>query len=544
MHAIAQPPAGITDDSEPALAAGTAAHVPAGTRAEIQQPLMVAVSDLAAHPGNVREDLSLTEEFAASVASEGVRIPLLITTGRDGGWLVIEGHRRLAAAARAGLAEVPCHVDPGRADDEAGQYLDMLLANGGGYRANYTVLEEAAALFAAHQAGASRTRIRKATGRSATQVKTALAAGGLSEETRARAAGLDSAPTLGDLALLAEFGDDQEATERLLACLEHGYPLEHAAERIRRDRAEAAEHARLRAELEAAGVPVTDGPPPGAAWLTSLRHDGQDLTPEAHAACPGHGTAFAGWNPQSPSYYCASPAEHRHVSRLALPGSSGSAGDGSQPAEPAGPPDPGRRLVIAGNRAWQAAAVIRHRWIAASLFTRRSVPREVHVFTARQLLTIPDPLRQGLATAQHKDMFATLTGRGAGTWDQDCDTATAGRLALAVLAPVVTAYEHAMTEGEGRNTWRTDRYSPCPRNAAGGYLAFLASIGYQMSDIEQAVAFGTAFTGETPLTDALADADPADDGGDSPAGEASGGDAATSDRGDSGHDGDDAEAED
>ena len=514
-------------------------HVPAGTRAEIQQPLMVAVSDLAAHPGNVREDLSLTEEFAASVASEGVRIPLLVTTGRDGGWLVIEGHRRLAAAARAGLAEVPCHIDPGRAGDEAGQYLDMLLANGEGYRANYTVLEEAAALFAAHQAGASRTRIRKATGRSATQVKTALTAGGLSDETRARAAGLDSAPTLEDLALLAEFSDDQEATERLLACLQHGYPVEHAAERIRQDRAQAAEQARLRAELEAAGVPVTDGLPPSAAWLSSLRHDDQDLTPEAHAACPGHGATFAGWNPQSPSYYCASPAEHGHVSRLALPGTSGSAGDGSQPAEPAGPPDPGRRLVIAGNRAWQAAAVVRHRWIAASLFTRRSVPREVHVFTARQLLTMPDPLRQGLATAQHKDMFATLTGRGAGIWDQDCDTATAGRLALAVLAPVLTAYEHAMTEGEGRNTWRTDRYSPCPRNAAGGYLAFLAGIGYQLSDIEQVVADGTAFTGETPLTSTLADADPADHDDNGRAGETSGdSEAATSDRADGDGDGD------
>ena len=68
---------------------------------------------------------------------------------------------------------MPCDIDPGRAGDEAGQYLDMLLANSHGYRANYTVLEETAALFAAHEAGASRTRIRKATGRTAAQVKTA-----------------------------------------------------------------------------------------------------------------------------------------------------------------------------------------------------------------------------------------------------------------------------------------------------------------------------------------------------------------------------------
>ena len=55
-----------------------------------------------------------------------------------------------------------------------------------------------------------------------------------------------------------------------------------------------------------------------------------------------------------------------------------------------------------------------------------------------------------------------------------------------------------MTEGEGRNTWRTDRYSPCPRRDAGGYLAFLASVGYQLSVIEQAVADGVPYTGDAP----------------------------------------------
>jgi ParB-like nuclease domain len=74
--------------------------------------LMIPVSDLTAHPGNTRDDLNLTEEFLASIAAEGVRIPLLITPspGPDGGWRVIEGHRRLAAAVKIGLAEVPCDI--------------------------------------------------------------------------------------------------------------------------------------------------------------------------------------------------------------------------------------------------------------------------------------------------------------------------------------------------------------------------------------------------------------------------------------------------
>jgi len=204
MHAYSEPATVTSPDYQPDTAAAGPDHQPTDSGAGAGRRLMIAVSDLAAHAGNVREDLNLTPEFVASVAAEGVRIPLLITTSPGGGWLVIEGHRRLAAAVRAGVAAVPCDVDPGRAGDEAGQYLDMLLANSDGYRANYSVLEETAALFAAHEAGASRTRIRKATGRTAAQVKAALAAGGLPAGTRARAAGLGRELTLEDLAVLAE----------------------------------------------------------------------------------------------------------------------------------------------------------------------------------------------------------------------------------------------------------------------------------------------------------------------------------------------------
>lgn len=55
----------------------------------------------------------------------------------------------------------------------------------------------------------------------------------------------------------------------------------------------------------------------------------------------------------------------------------------------------------------------------------------------------------------------------------------------------------------GRNTWRTDRYSPCPRPAAGTYLAFLASLGYQLSAIESAVTRGTPYAGDEPAEHTL-----------------------------------------
>jgi len=128
-----------------------------------------------------------------------------------------------------------------------------------------------------------------------------------------------------------------------VTALRHGYTVEYVAERIRQDRAEAAAHERLRGELEAAGIPVTTDLPEGAVRLTALTHDGEDLTPEAHATCPGRGVFFPAWNRLHPVYYCTSPADNGHAVRSLLlrPGAAGSAGTAAPdalPDPPAGSP--------------------------------------------------------------------------------------------------------------------------------------------------------------------------------------------------------------
>jgi ParB family chromosome partitioning protein len=182
------------------------------------------------------------------------------------------------------------------------------------------------------------------------------------------------------------------------------------------------------------------------------------------------------------------------------------------------PPDPGRKLVIEGNKAWRAAGEVRKRWIA-QLFARRTAPREAARFTAGELLRMPDPLRGGLASATDRDLFSEITGQPAASWLQICETTTAGRLPLLPLGPVVTAYEQAMSDV---NTWRTERYSPCPRRDAGRYLTFLASVGYQLASIEQALADDVPWAGDTepgvPLAAAIGAAEPAGEPG--PDGEA------------------------
>jgi len=136
---------------------------------------------------------------------------------------------------------------------------------------------------------------------------------------------------------------------------------------------------------------------------------------------------------------------------------------------------------------------VRKRWLADVLFARRTAPREVAQFVARQLLAMPEPVRTGLSMAPGRMSFSEITRQDAGKWLEICDTTAGARLPLLMLAPVAVTYEHAMTQNEGRHTWRTD--SPCPRGQAGEYLAFLASIGHTLTPIEQAVADGIPWTG-------------------------------------------------
>jgi ParB family chromosome partitioning protein len=96
--------------------------------------------------------------------------------------------------------------------------------------------------------------------------------------------------------------------------------------------------------------------------LDLLQHDGQPLTPETHADCPGRGAFFYSYSPLDPVHYCDDPTSRGHqpryqASALSLgddaPGTSQNGPAGSPTGTTPPPqPDPTRRLVIEGNKAW------------------------------------------------------------------------------------------------------------------------------------------------------------------------------------------------
>jgi len=479
---------------------------------------VIAIELLTAHPGNVRRDIHLDQEFLDSIAELGILTPLRITPDGGGGYRVIEGHRRLAAAEKLGLTEVPCDLAAEREGDEAGQFLDMYVTNH--HREGLTALEEADALFGASANGASKTRIRKATGLGKDDVAAALKAGRMTGFARETAAGFGHSITLEQLALLAEFEDDTEAVGRIMTDICNGRSGQHAAEQVRQERTEAAEHERLVAQLIADGYTVTEQLPPNALMLHSLLHDGQELTLETHAQCPGRAVYFGAYQPLHPRHFCTDPEANGHASRFQstpLPDLSGAStggdaasqdpgtGTGSAPA-----PDPQRKLVIEGNRAWVAARNVRKRWLADTLLARRTAPREAMPFVTAQLLTMPQALRDALTRAPGSQMFRVLTGGS--MKPEAADAWAAGRLPLALLAIIAAAYEDRMDGDAGRATWRTDqRFTQCDREEAGAYLRFLASVGYELAAIEKAVAGQVPYTCDQPGDDLAAAGEPAGD---------------------------------
>ncbi len=68
------------------------------------------------HALRLREDDEAIDDLAASIHRIGIIVPLVVAAEADA-FLLIAGHRRLAAAKRLGLSEVPCLVREAKGAD-------------------------------------------------------------------------------------------------------------------------------------------------------------------------------------------------------------------------------------------------------------------------------------------------------------------------------------------------------------------------------------------------------------------------------------------
>lgn len=103
-------------------------------------PLPVAALEV--HAANPRAEVGEVEELAASLASQGLLHPLLVTPAGAGTYRLICGSRRLAAARQAGLTTVPCIIR--QEVDEAHAHVLALIENA--HRQDLDPITEAEAL--------------------------------------------------------------------------------------------------------------------------------------------------------------------------------------------------------------------------------------------------------------------------------------------------------------------------------------------------------------------------------------------------------------
>ncbi|MGW2890657.1 ParB/RepB/Spo0J family partition protein [Streptomyces griseoruber] len=494
------------------------------------QRVTLRLGQIRVNENNVRQDLSLDEKFLKSIAANGVKVPVVVLPLGEDTYELKMGHRRYFASRAAketeeeqDAIEVPAYVlDPSLR--EAGEdFIDQLIENDDDYRRGLTELEQADALFGAVGAGMKQARVAELTGRTRKDVSQAVkTAKTVGERTRSALAETGTYDLdLEVLGVLGEFDDDADAVDRLLEAHSKGR-FEFQVQWERDDRAEQQARAKVRPQLQAAGVRLaedSDTLPSTAEQLAELDGpDGEPLTAEAHTGCPGHVATWAE-NPQEPGevdYFCTDPDRfgHRPPQEDAPETDDEADVQPTEAVEEAKSSEPSREYVKAGNKAYRAAEKARQAWLK-DLIGRKTAPKPLAAFITEQLLTCPKPVAQWSGDVGRHNLIKELTGYS--TLAERAKTATPAKLTLLNFAVLAATFEKRMNEVR---TWRTDLTARSAvyelreiREDARTWLTFLAEIGYPLSSVEQAIVDDEPYQEGEPDaddTDAQADEDTED----------------------------------
>lgn len=423
---------------------------------------------------NIR-DASPSNELVESVRALGVLQPITAVTSPSG--LVVRfGHRRVLAAIEAERETVPVYVvgtDNLANEAEIHRILSQFDENT--QREGLTASDEVGVVEQLAMFGLTAAQISKRTRVDRNDVDRAIAV--TASPVARQAAAKWDALTLDQVATLVEFEDDPELVEVLITeAVEDPAGFAHVAQRARDDRARAAAIQKTKDELTAAGVTIIDRPsnPTKTERLTYLlTTSGKDLTPKAHATCQGH---VAWLNGADVVYGCTNPKAHGHKERFP----SGSIGTGRPAAADMSPDEreqarKDRQLVIENNKAWDSATVVRRAW-QADLAKRKTAPKGAAAFISRVLGAYTRVLYDGSQLAA--EWLGVKAGGYESTGAADAaEKATEGRALLIALVQVLAAME----TDRDRQDWRRNGKT----SAAGHHLRFLASIGYDLSDVEK-----------------------------------------------------------
>jgi ParB/RepB/Spo0J family partition protein len=197
------------------------------------------------HDRNVRRDLGDLDELAASIKAQGLLQPLVVAPRTDSDsvtreYVIVAGHRRHAAATKAGLETVQCIV---RDDlDTPAKVIEAMLVENL-QRTDLTVMEEADAYAQLELLGVKEAAIVKTTGRSRKTVHERLLLASLPTERRQQyeTGKLSLEGAVKCAKLRQQYADDTEILELIdkagtYSFAQSGYGIDYTISRILEDR--------------------------------------------------------------------------------------------------------------------------------------------------------------------------------------------------------------------------------------------------------------------------------------------------------------------
>ena len=210
----------------------------------------VEVTKLLQHPDNPRKSIGDVTELAESIKARGILQNLTVVPAENGLYTVIIGHRRLAAAKQAGLAEVPCAVVD---MDYKTQLSTMLLENM--QRSDLTVYEQAQGMQMMFDLGVPVAEIVEKTGFAETTVRKRLKIATLPTEQMQQA--VERGGTLENYVQIADIKDEKERRELLKVVGTREF--EFSLSRAKRRQIEAEKTPLVKAELKSIGAKAVKG---------------------------------------------------------------------------------------------------------------------------------------------------------------------------------------------------------------------------------------------------------------------------------------------
>lgn len=440
---------------------------PATFRLELVDP-----KDVRVHPDNVRKTLNDIEGLAASIAENGVLQPAIVVPVEGRYFQVVAGHRRRAAAEKAGVL-LPVIVRPDLAGLDLPQIAAMLGENEA--RDDLSTADRARAFQRALDLGMTSESLARSSGRPEAEVAALLAVAAAPKAT-----GLAERHdlTLDEASVFAEFEGDKDALKMLTkTAVQEPEKWDHRVAQIRRARDDAATIAAKRAELEPSGVRILtdeEGRDFKAArqrieWIRTTKNG--NLTSAAHKKCPGRSVYvhcdFDG--KVLVDEFCEDPAGNGHIGRSG----SARAGGAEKTEKQKETESKERRRVIANNRAMDTANGVRRTFVRKML-RRRTAPKGAERFVGSRLLT-PYQQTNPPATA----LLDLLDVEGTGKLKPTAVAEWFGSLPESRVSWSLVLFVAAAVESTIRKTaWR----SSDPLFAQ--YLRFLESNGYGLSDVE------------------------------------------------------------